>query len=55
MKITIKRFDKHKEPQSIQMSYPIFEGLTLLENFIKIKTTIDPTLSFSGVCRSGVC
>lgn len=55
MNITIKRFDKHKEPQSIEMSYPIFEGLTLLENFLKIKTTIDPTLSFSGVCRSGVC
>ncbi len=55
MKITIKRFDKRKEPQSIDMNYPIFEGLTLLENFIKIKTTIDPTLSFNGVCRSGVC
>ncbi|MGW8168448.1 MAG: succinate dehydrogenase/fumarate reductase iron-sulfur subunit [Sulfurovaceae bacterium] len=55
MKITIKRFDKGKEPQSIDMNYPIFEGLTLLENFIKIKTTIDPTLSFNGVCRSGVC
>jgi fumarate reductase iron-sulfur subunit len=55
MKITIKRFDKEKEPQSIDMSYPTFEGLTLLENFIKIKTTIDPTLVFKGVCRSGVC
>lgn len=55
MKIIIKRFDKHKEPNSIDMSYPLFEGLTLLENFLKIKTTIDPTLVFSGVCRSGVC
>lgn len=55
MNIIIKRFDKHKEPNSIDMNYPIFEGLTLLENFLKIKTTIDPTLVFSGVCRSGVC
>lgn len=55
MNITIKRFDKHKEPKSIDMNYLIFEGLTLLENLLKIKTTIDPTLSFGGVCRSGVC
>ncbi|MBD3807111.1 MAG: succinate dehydrogenase/fumarate reductase iron-sulfur subunit [Epsilonproteobacteria bacterium] len=55
MNIKIKRFDKRKEPQSIDITYPLFEGLTLLENLIKIKTTIDPTLSFSGVCRSGVC
>ncbi|KIM03229.1 MAG: succinate dehydrogenase [Sulfurovum sp. AS07-7] len=55
MNITIRRFDKRKEPQSIDMTYPLFEGLTLLENLIKIKTTIDPTLSFNGVCRSGVC
>ncbi len=55
MNITIRRFDKRKEPQSIEMSYPLFEGVTLLENLIKIKTTTDPSLSFNGVCRSGVC
>lgn len=54
-KIKIKRFDSRREPNTIDMEYPLFEGITLLSLFHKLKNTLDPTLSFSGVCRSGVC
>lgn len=53
--IKIKRFDSKKEPNSIIIEYPITEGLNLLALLHKLKSTLDPTLSFAGVCRSGVC
>jgi fumarate reductase iron-sulfur subunit len=54
-KIKIKRFDSRREPNTIDMEYPLFDGLTLLSLLHKLKNTLDPTLSFGGVCRSGVC
>jgi len=53
--IKIKRFDSRREPNTIDMEYPIKDGLTLLSLLHKLKSTLDPSLSFSGVCRSGVC
>ena len=53
--IRIRRFNKHKEPQSIDVDYPISSGLNLLALLYKIKQTLDPTLTFGGSCRSGVC
>lgn len=55
MKITVKRFHPHFEPKSIEMSYEIPDGLTLLEALEYIKEKIDKTLTFSKGCRSGVC
>jgi fumarate reductase iron-sulfur subunit len=54
-KIKIRRFDSRREPNTIDMEYPLFEGITLLGLLHKLKNELDPTLSFSGVCRSGVC
>lgn len=53
--IKIRRFSKHKEPQSIDMSYPLIGGLNLLALLHKIKQTLDPSLTFGGSCKSGVC
>ncbi len=53
--MNIKRFDKQNGLDSIFVEYPTFDGLTLLETFVKIKSTLDASLSFNGVCRSGVC
>jgi len=56
MKITIKRFDKFKEPQHIDMNYSIEEeGLTLLAVLNHIKSTMDPSLTFKSGCKSGIC
>lgn len=55
MKIKIKRYHPKKEPKSIWMEYDILDGLTLLEALEYIKTNIDPTLTYSKGCRSGVC
>ncbi len=56
MNITIKRFDRYKQPQHIEMAYKIeTEGLTLLQALQRIKSTIDPTLTFKSGCKSGVC
>jgi len=56
MKITIKRFDRFKEPQHIDMEYTIEEqGLTLLAVLNRIKATRDPSLTFKSGCKSGIC
>ena len=55
MKIKIQRYMTETGNNEI-ISYEIpFENLTLLEALNHIKTKIDPTLSFSAGCRSGVC
>ena len=55
MKIKIRRYHPHFEPPSILMEYEVDPTKTLLENFNQIKRKIDPTLTFSQGCRSGVC
>ncbi|MEA2028734.1 MAG: 2Fe-2S iron-sulfur cluster-binding protein, partial [Campylobacterota bacterium] len=56
MKITIKRFDKFKEPQHIDMDYEIEgEGMTLLAALNHIKAIKDPSLTFKSGCKSGIC
>lgn len=55
MKIDIKRFHPHFEPNSIIMSYDIDPNKTLLENLEDIKSKKDSTLTFTHGCRSGVC
>jgi len=54
MKIKIRRYHPHFDPPSIVMEYEIPEGVTLLEGFEAIKRK-DRTLTFSSMCRSGVC
>jgi len=49
MKIKIQR-DNELEEFEVNK-----ENLTLLESLNHIKTTIDPSLTFSSGCRSGVC
>ncbi|MBN2826080.1 MAG: succinate dehydrogenase/fumarate reductase iron-sulfur subunit [Campylobacterales bacterium] len=56
MKLTIKRFDRYKQPQHIDMDYNVQgEGFTLLQALNVIKATIDPTLTFKSGCKSGIC
>ena len=55
MKVKIKRFHPHFEPPSIDMSYEVPDGLILLEALDYIKGTLDRTLTYRGMCRSGVC
>ena len=57
MKITIKRFCENREPDKfVDVSYELPRGIDfLLEALSYIKKEIDPTLSFSSGCRSGVC
>ncbi len=55
MNFRVKRFDKYKEPQTIEMKYPFQEGLTLLGALQNIKMTLDPSLTFKAGCRSGIC
>ena len=55
MKISIKRHHPHFEPKTKIFSYDAKEGKTLLEILEDIKSKIDPTLTFSIGCRSGVC
>ncbi len=38
-----------------KVEYDIPSNLTLLQSLEYIKSTIDPTLSFEGGCRSGIC
>ena len=53
--IEIQRFDFNSNPQHYSVNYKIPIGLTLLQAFGYIKSTIDPTLSFNAGCRSGIC
>jgi fumarate reductase iron-sulfur subunit len=57
MKITIKRYCKHRSPSpSVDVKYKIEKKVTmLLEALSYIKREIDPSLSFSSGCRSEVC
>ncbi|OQX74382.1 MAG: succinate dehydrogenase [Campylobacteraceae bacterium 4484_4] len=56
MKIVIRRFCRHREPDSIDVEYEIpLKHITLLEALSYIKTKIDPTLTFSSGCRSEIC
>jgi len=55
MKIKIRRYHPHFDPPSIEMEYEVDPQKTLLENLNHIKEKIDPTLTFSQGCRSGVC
>jgi len=56
MKITIKRFHKEREPQSIEMDFEAeIENVTLLEFLTHIKRVKDPSLTFSSGCRSSIC
>jgi len=55
MKIKIQRFTQEEgENELIEYDLP-FENSTLLDALNYIKTKIDPSLSFSAGCRSGVC
>lgn len=36
-------------------SFELEKGMTVLSALIKIKETMDPTLSFTASCRSGIC
>ncbi|MGZ5207456.1 MAG: succinate dehydrogenase/fumarate reductase iron-sulfur subunit [Sulfuricurvum sp.] len=51
MNISIQRSNR-EEPQSYNVE---LEGVTLLALLNHIKTKIDPTLTYSHGCRSGVC
>lgn len=56
MTVTIKRFHKEREPQSIEMRYSIeLDAPTLLEALTHLKRTKDATLTFASGCRSSVC
>ena len=52
MKITINRFDGKK---SYKSEFDIERVTTLLGALYSIKEQIDPTLTFSSGCRSGIC
>lgn len=55
MKIKVRRFHPHFEPKSIDMEYEIPDGVVLLDGLRHIKEKTDRSLSFSFMCRSGVC
>ncbi|BAF69128.1 succinate dehydrogenase/fumarate reductase iron-sulfur subunit [Nitratiruptor sp. SB155-2] len=55
MKIKVRRYHPQFEPPSIDMEYEIPPQLTLLESLEYIKKEKDRTLTFSSMCRSGVC
>jgi len=55
MKIKIRRYYPHFDPPSITMEYEIPKGSTLLEGLEYIKKSKDRTLTYSFMCRSGVC
>lgn len=56
MKISVKRFHKEREPQSIDMEFEVaLQGCTLLEALTHIKRTEDASMTFSSGCRSAVC
>lgn len=56
MKITVKRFHKEREPQSIEMEFEAdLENVTLLQLLTHLKRTKDPSLTFGSGCRSSVC
>ena len=55
MRLRIRRYHPHFEPPSIDMEYEISGGGTLLEALEEIKQKRDRTLSFSSMCRCGVC
>jgi len=56
MKIKIKRHSSESQVAEEVIEYAIsFENITLLEALNHIKTKVDPSLSFSAGCRSGVC
>lgn len=56
MKISVKRFHKEREPQSIVMDFEVaLEDCTLLEALTHIKRTRDASMTFSAGCRSSVC
>ena len=56
MKLKIKRFCKHREPNAMVKEYEVpLEECTLLEALYFIKEQIDPTLTFHSGCRSEVC
>lgn len=54
MKITISRYNSHTCEQNIQ-EFSIEPEKSALENFVRIKSKEDNTLSFRCGCRSGVC
>ncbi len=56
MKITVRRFCRHREPNSVDVEYEVpLERITLLEALDYIKRKIDPTLTYSSGCRSEIC
>ena len=56
IKISVKRFHKEREPQSIDMEFEVaLEDCTLLEALTHIKRTQDASMTFSSGCRSSVC
>lgn len=56
MQITLKiqRFLKDKQ-WTQDYSMEVATGMTVLAALIKIKETVDPTLTFSASCRSSIC
>ncbi|BCD67137.1 succinate dehydrogenase/fumarate reductase iron-sulfur subunit [Nitratiruptor sp. YY09-18] len=55
MKIKVRRYHPHFAPPTIEMEYDIPQDVTLLQALSHIKRHIDRTLTFSFMCRSGVC
>lgn len=52
--LTIQRFAEGKQ-WTQDYSLELEKGMTVLSALIKIKETMDPTLSFTTSCRSGIC
>ncbi|WP_094604561.1 8-methylmenaquinol:fumarate reductase iron-sulfur subunit [Sporomusa silvacetica DSM 10669] len=56
MTITFKIQRFHDGKQWTQdYSFPTEKGMTVLAALIKIKETVDPTLTFAASCRSSIC
>jgi len=55
VKITIRRYHAERTPQTVEQTWEIEEGVTLLEALTAIKSGKDPSLTFRSGCRSGVC
>jgi len=55
MKIKIQRFNPESNTSEIKEYTLTQENMTLLDALNTIKTQVDPSLSYSAGCRSGVC
>ncbi|MRJ02101.1 MAG: succinate dehydrogenase/fumarate reductase iron-sulfur subunit [Epsilonproteobacteria bacterium] len=55
MVIEIRRYHRDQDSPSTFVQYKVDPEKTLLDNLITLKEEVDPTLTFSRGCRSGVC